>query len=165
VEHTVSQGLQPVLLDGAGSDEGGMMAFNIQDIIGGSVADGVAKIISLFKLPPEAALQHQEALEKIQADMQAKIVDATTAEINEGGQIIQAEAKSQSWLPRNVRPLLLLLWGLLITLNYIMGVVAQFAHIAYSPVVLPDWVFKLTAIGFTGYVTARTWEKVTDSDN
>lgn len=137
----------------------------ITNVLGGSVLDGVAKIISLFKVPPEVALQHQEELEKIQADMKNKIMDAVTAEIQTGGQIIQAEANSQSWLPRNVRPLLLLLWGLAITFNAVTPIIARFWLPGLAPFQMDPWVYKLTAIGFTGYVTARTWEKVTDSDN
>jgi hypothetical protein len=34
-----------------------------------------------------------------------------------------------------------------------------------QPFPLDPWLYKLTAIGFTGYVTARTWEKVANSDN
>jgi len=136
----------------------------IASILTGGIADGVASIVRLFKVDPNVALQHQAELEKIQADLQAKLMDSITAEINAGGEIIKAEAQSQSWLPRNVRPLLLLLWGLSITLASVVPVVAKFWIPNFSPVTLDPWVYKLTAIGFTGYVTARTWEKVTDSD-
>jgi Holin of 3TMs, for gene-transfer release len=80
-------------------------------------------------------------------------------------QIITAEAQSQSWIARNVRPLLLFCWGSLITFNFTVPVIARFWIPGFQPIVLDPWVFKLTAIGFTGYVTARTWEKVTGSDN
>jgi len=136
----------------------------ITSIIGGNVLDGVAKIITLFKVPPEVAMQNATELAKIQADLTSKTTDAITAEINQGGQIITTEANSQSWLARNVRPFLLLVWGLTLTLHELVPIVARFWIPDFSLTPLPDWIFKLTAIGFTGYVTARTWEKVTDSD-
>jgi Holin of 3TMs, for gene-transfer release len=136
----------------------------IASVMGGNIADGVASIIRLFKVDPNLALQHQSELAKIQADLQGKMMDAVTAEINQGGEIIKAEAQSQSWLPRNVRPLLLLLWGLTITFNALVPLLARFWVPLLTPIPLDPWVYKLTAIGFTGYVTARTWEKVTDND-
>ncbi len=137
---------------------------NITDIIGGSVTDGVAKIISLFKVDPNLALEKSTELQKIQAEMQGKVQDAISQEIQSAAEIIKAEATSQSWLARNVRPLLLLLWGCCISVNVVAAIVARFYVSDFQPIPLDPWVYKLTAIGFTGYVTARTWEKVTNSD-
>lgn len=138
----------------------------LTNLLGGNIADSVAKILSLFKVDPNVAAQHAADLAKIQADLQEKILDNATAEMNAAADVIKAEAQSQSWLPRNVRPLLLLLWGAGITVNVIVTIFAHYFHDAsITPLVLDPWVYKLTAIGFTGYVTARTWEKVTDSDN
>jgi hypothetical protein len=136
----------------------------IADIFGGNIAEGVAKIISLFKVDPNLALQHQEDVIKIQAEMQGKILDSANAEIQAAAEVIKAEANSQSWLPRNVRPLLLLLWGSAITVNIMAAIFAHFTRAAFSPLVLDPWVYKLTALGFTGYVAGRTWEKVTGMD-
>jgi hypothetical protein len=138
---------------------------NLTDIIGGSVGDAFAKIVGAFKVPPEKVLESQTELAKIQADLTGKLQDAVTSEITQAGEIIKAEAGSQSWLPRNVRPLLLLLWGLTITGNALVPLIAKFWVPDLTAIPLDPWVYKLTAIGFTGYVTARTWEKVKDSDN
>lgn len=140
------------------------MGFDISSLVGGSVGDAFAKIVGAFKVPPEKVLEAKVETDRIQAELTAKLADAVTAEINQGGEIIQAEAKSQSWLPRNVRPLLLLLWGLAITFNAVTPIIARFWIPGLTPFAMDPWVYKLTAIGFTGYVTARTWEKVTDSD-
>jgi hypothetical protein len=140
------------------------MAVNLTDIIGGSVGDAFAKIVGAFKVPPEKVLESQTELAKIQADLTGKLQDAVTSEITQAGEIIKAEAGSQSWLPRNVRPLLLLLWGLTITGNALVPLIAKFWVPDLTAIPLDPWIYKLTAIGFTGYVTARTWEKVKDSD-
>lgn len=141
------------------------MAFNLESLIGGSVGDAFAKIMSVFKVPPEQVLQSQTEIEKIKLDLAGKLQDAVTSEIQTSADVIKAEAQSQSWLPRNVRPLLLLVWGTLISFNYFIPLIAKLFKVDIPPVVLDPWVFKLTAIGFTGYVTARTWEKVTNTDN
>jgi hypothetical protein len=140
------------------------MAVNLTDIIGGSVGDAFAKIVGAFKVPPEKVLESQTELAKIQADLTGKLQDAVTSEITQAGEIIKAEAGSQSWLPRNVRPLLLLLWGLTITGNALVPLIAKFWVPDLTAIPLDPWIYKLTAIGFTGYVTARTWEKVKDAD-
>lgn len=138
----------------------------ITNLVGGSVTDGVAKIIGLFKVDPTVALSKQTEIEEIKLQMAGKLQDAISNEITQAAEVIKAEAQSQSWLPRNARPLLLLLWGCLITVNYLLPLLAHFwpGFATMQPLALPDWLYKLTAIGFTGYVTARTWEKVTDTD-
>lgn len=141
------------------------MAFDISSIIGSSIGDAFQKIVSVFKVDPTIALQSRTDLEKIQLELQGKLQDALTNEVTQAADIIKAEATSQSVLARNVRPFLLLCWGLIITFNEVVPIVARFWIPTIQPLVLDPWVFKLTAIGFTGYVTARTWEKVTSSDN
>jgi|SRR5690348_7290015 len=141
------------------------MAFSLTNIIGGSIGDAFAKIVGAFKVDPTKALEAQTELSKIQLELQGKIEDAITTEIQQSADVIKAEAQSQSWLPRNVRPMLLAAWGFLITFNFFIPLVSQLFHYNVTPLVLDPWVYKLTAVGFTGYVTARTWEKVKDADN
>lgn len=145
---------------------------NIATILGGSIGDVFSKVVGTFKLAPEKAAELEMAkisnaaeLAKIQADADAKLQDAVSNEIQSAAEIIKAEAGSQSWLPRNVRPLLLFFWGMAITFNAMVPIVGQFWHSGLQQVTLDPWVYKLTAIGFTGYVTARTWEKIKDADN
>lgn len=141
------------------------MAFDLSSIIGGSVGDAFQKVMSVFKVDPTVALQKQTEIEEIKLQLAGKLQDQVAQEINRSADVISQEAKSQSWLPRNVRPLLLLLWGLCITFNQVVPLFARFWIPGLQPLALDPWVYKLTAIGFTGYVTARTWEKVTNSDN
>jgi hypothetical protein len=136
----------------------------LSSLIGNSIGDAFAKIGGVFKADPTIIAQNAADIEKIKLQLQEQIEAAIANEISQSAEVIKAEAGSQSWLPRNVRPLLLLLWGTAITFNLFVPIVARFWIPTIQPLVVPDWVYKLTAIGFTGYVTARTWEKVTDSD-
>lgn len=147
------------------------MAFSIADIFGGSVVKGISDLIGQFHLSPEDKAKMQMAVQENQAEvvkaqlaMDAKLQDAITNEVTQSAEIIKAEANSQSWLPRNVRPLLLLMWGTLITINFLVPNVAQWGHIQIIPLQLDPWVYKLTAIGYTGYAGFRTWEKLKDSN-
>jgi len=136
-------------------------------LVGGSVGDAVKEIVGAFKADPTIIAQNQERIAEITLELQGKLQDALSNEITQAAEVIKTEAASQSWLPRNVRPLLLFLWGTLITFNYFLPLLAHFstAFQSVQPLILPDWLYKLTAIGFTGYVTARTWEKYTDTDH
>lgn len=129
------------------------MASAILNFLGANAVNAVKGVIEEFHLPPEKA-----------AELQEKLLDATNQEVAAAADVIKAEAQSQSWLPRNVRPLLLLLWGAAISVNIVVTVLARFWYPNLQPVSLDPWVYKLTAIGFTGYVTARTWEKRTGTD-
>ncbi len=149
------------------------MALNLTSILGDNLGEIFSKIVGTFKLSPDKAaeleslkLQNAQGLAVLQAQMDEKLQDSISNEIESSAEIIKAEAGSQSWLPKNVRPFLLMIWGLAITIHA-LGLTAVINHWtgAGIPATLDPWVYKLTAIGFTGYVTARTWEKVKNADN
>lgn len=141
------------------------MAFDLSSILGSSVGDAFAKIVGVFKLSPEQKQQAELIQAELEASLESKVQDGFNSAVEAQAKIITAEAQSQSWLPRNVRPLLLLMWGAGITFNIVVPVIAQFWVHGLQPLALPDWIYKLTAIGFSGYVTARTIEKYTNTDN
>lgn len=118
----------------------------------------------LSRVLPDKTANDAAKAQLAQMVASGELAQAAT-EMTSAAEIIKAEAQSQSWLPRNVRPLLLLLWGLVISLNQVVPVIARFWLPGLQPFPVDPWVYKLTAIGFTGYVGARTWEKVTNSDN
>src|SRR5712672_1787010 len=105
------------------------MAFNLGSLLGGTLGSAVKDIVGSFKLDPakkaefQAAVDENKALiDQKQLDLDGKLQDSITTEIQSAAEIIKSEAGSQSWLPRNVRPLLLLLWGCLITFNQIVPI-------------------------------------------
>jgi Holin of 3TMs, for gene-transfer release len=143
----------------------------LDTIFGGGVGKLVKEVVGTFKLDPEKKAEFQAAVDANQAalalkelEIQGKIQDAISQEVASSAEIIKAEAQSQSWLPRNVRPLLLLLWGLLITLNFLIPLIAKVTGVVIEPLVLDPWVYRLTIIGYTGYVGFRTFEKIKDAD-
>lgn len=103
--------------------------------------DAVAKAI---KTDPAAALKLKEV------EMQ---LEQTRLEVR--GQAIQAEAKGESWLQRNWRPLMMLWFGALIG-GYWFG---------YTPANLSEEailsMFGLIKLGLGGYVLGRSAEKIT----
>jgi hypothetical protein len=148
------------------------MAINLETILGGNIGDLFSKIVGTFKLSPEKAAELEQAkeansvaLQKMQSDLDAKAQDILATEVESAASIIKIEAQSQSWLPRNVRPLLLLCWGAAITFNALVPVIARYWFPGLQPLQLDPWVYKLTAIGYTGYVGFRSVEKLMDKDS
>lgn len=148
------------------------MAINLETLLGANLGQVFKDVVGSFKLDPAKRAEMQEAvdanaaaIEQKQLDLQGKIQDAISTEIQSAAEIIKAEATSQSWLPRNVRPLLLLLWGCAITFNLLVPMIARFWVPGLQPLQIDPWIYKLTAIGYTGYVGFRTWEKLKDADN
>ena len=141
---------------------------DLSTFLGANLGQIFKDVVGTFKVDPNVKAQitaqidaNQAAIAQKQIELQEKAQDAVTAEVQASAEVIKAESQSQSWLPRNVRPLLLLLWGATITANIFIPIVARLWMPALVPMQLDPWFYRLTAIGFTGYVTARTWEKVT----
>ena len=89
-----------------------------------------------------------EILTKV-AEFESKLVDAQAS-------IVVAEAKSQSWLARNWRPMLMTMFGYVVAHNYI---IAPLTGADYLPI--PPEMWGLLKIGIGGYIGARTFEKIT----
>jgi hypothetical protein len=141
----------------------------LETILGANLGQVFKDVVGTFHLSPEKKAELQEladqnaaALQQKQLELESKAQDAINSEVTASAEVIKAEAQSQSWLPRNVRPLLLLLWGVAITFNLVVPIVARLWLPAIVPLQLDPWVYKLVAIGFTGYVSARTVEKMFD---
>ena len=89
-----------------------------------------------------------EILTKV-AEFESKLTDAQAS-------IVVAEAKSQSWLARNWRPMLMTMFGYVVAHNYI---IAPLTGADYLPI--PPEMWGLLKIGIGGYIGARTFEKIT----
>jgi len=111
-------------------------------------------------------VKNQAEKEKITLEIQkaymehlAKVEEMLT---EKQADIIVAEATGHSWLQRNWRPLTMLVFVSIIANNYIL---VPYAHALFNfdlPVLkLPDQVWELIKYGLTGYLGARSLEKIT----
>lgn len=76
----------------------------ITSLLGGNIADGVAKIISLFKVDPTVAMEKQVEITEIQLKMAADAAAAVAAEIQAQVQVNLAEANNKSLFVAGWRP-------------------------------------------------------------
>ena len=131
-------------------------------ILGGNIGDVFSKIVGTFKLSPETAAQLEKAKEDHAADlalmqlqMQGKLQDALTAEVQAASSNIQAEEKSGDKYTSRARPTFLYICNLVILWNY---VIVPLWH--EKPIDLPEPLFWLFGSVMLGYVGARSWEKI-----
>lgn len=121
---------------------------------GGAIGGAIAGLLGVENSPEavEAELRNNpEALLKLRG-LEA---DLERARIEMRGQVVQAEAKGESWLQRNWRPLTMLWFGVLIG-GYWFG---------HTPPNLSEEsilsLFGLMKLGLGGYVIGRSAEKIT----
>jgi len=125
-----------------GGPAGGAVGSLIASALGvDNTPDAVAAAI---KADPDAAVK----IRQVEAQL-----EQTRLEVR--GQAIQAEAKGESWLQRNWRPLMMVWFGILVG-GYWFG---------YTPDNLSDEsvisLFGLIKLGLGGYVLGRSAEKIT----
>ena len=74
--------------------------------------------------------------------------------------IIIAETKSQSWLARNWRPILMLTIVAIVANNFIVFPYASLFTAKVTMLQLPDHLYSLLKIGVGGYIVGRSAEQV-----
>lgn len=102
----------------------------------------------------DQAVEDKDEARKIKARLQEMVLTGQVKEIEAAASILVAEARGESWLQRNWRPLLMCLFGVIIANNYV--VVPLFGSPAAE---MPPDMWELLRIGIGGYVVGRSVEK------
>jgi hypothetical protein len=126
----------------------------LTDLIGGSLGDVAAKLIGMFKVPPEKALEHEAEMAHIQQEAQDHIVAAAQAEIEAASANIRADAQSGDKFTQRARPSFMYIMEATIVYNFIVAPL-----LGKAPVQMPDALFWLFGSAVLGYTGARSWEK------
>lgn len=134
----------------------------LSSILGGGVGQLVKDVVGTFQLSPEAKLEFEAKLvenefqlRKIDAELEAKVLDAQAREIEAASSNIRAEAQSGDKFTSRARPTFLYIVYVILINNY---VVIPWA--GRTPVEFPEALFWLFGTVMTGYVASRGWEKV-----
>ena len=116
-------------------------------------------ISALFKTV-DKVVDSKEEKEKIKAKIQEQALAGEMKEISTAANIILAEAKSESWLARSWRPLLMMVAIVIIANNYLLVPYANALFDFGIMLELPDALWTLLTIGVGGYSIGRSAEKV-----
>lgn len=124
----------------------------------GKVIDGVIGLI-------DEAVEDKDEANKLKAQMIAVFQNADltkfTSLVKAQAGIIMAEANGHSWLQRNWRPLLMLIFMIIIANNYIVHPYMQLFLEKSIHLDIPENMWQLLKIGVGGYVVGRSGETIT----
>lgn len=137
------------LVGGVAPTVGGMLAGNLGESAGKMIA-------SVLGVDPTPEAVEQELRNNPDALLKLKAVEADLekARIQARSDVVQAETKSESWLPRNWRPLTMLAFVGMIA-GYWFGLTPELPETAIADM------FGLVKLGLGGYVFGRSAEKIT----
>jgi hypothetical protein len=96
----------------------------------------------------------------IQAQTLKNILDFESERLNAQRDIIVAEAKGESWLQRNWRPLSMMVFVIIIANNFIFVPYAKSFGMDVPMLDIPEGMWTLLTVGIGGYIGGRTVEKV-----
>ena len=113
----------------------------------GPVVGGIFNVI-------DKAIEDKDQAAAIKARLQEMVLSGQLREIEEAAATIRAEATGDSWLQRNWRPRLMVLFGVIVANNYL--VVPLFGTPAAE---IPPDMWDLLKLGIGGYVVGRSVEK------
>jgi len=116
--------------------------------IGGLFKDIRAAITGKEVLDPSKQLEILSQMQQVESEV-----------ISYKKDIIVAEAKGESWLQRNWRPMLMCAFGLIIVNNYILFPYIQLFGFKAVVLEMPEKLWNLLTLGVGGYVVGRSVEK------
>lgn len=122
----------------------------ISDILG-SVGDIVGKFVA----SPEDKLKAQLELSKLQSDFTLKMAELDGEWAKTQAEVVMSESKSESWMARNWRPILMLTFTYIILHTYVLTPL-----FSLHAVVIPPDMWELLKLGMGGYVIGRSAEKI-----
>jgi len=136
------------------------MGFDISSIIGGSIGDAFAKIVGVFKVSPEKALEAQTQLETIRLGLEQQLVQQVTAQI----EVDKQEASNASIFVAGWRPFIGWICGSGLACQFIIGPIFTWVStLIKHPTPFPTLdlgTLMTLLLGMLGLGGMRTYEKV-----
>lgn len=130
----------------------------VGQLAAGLVNGPIAKLL-------DAYVSDQELRRKLAAELEQQVMTHLARSTELGAGIVMAEIKSEHWLTRSWRPLLMLmLMGFLLIVGLLLPLaeLAAGAPIRFEPrwQLLPPGFWEFLGIGVGGYIGGRSLEKV-----
>jgi len=124
-----------------------------------TLIDSVGKIIGKFKHSPAEKAAAMLELGKLHHNMVQEALKFEIAQVQAQASIILAEAKA-GWLTRNWRPMLMIVFMVIIVNNFLVWPYSQELGIVAKQLDFPVWMQDLLKIGVGGYIGGRSAEKI-----
>lgn len=137
------------------------MGFDLGSLLGGNIGELFSKIVGTFKLDPtkRAELEslketHAAELAKIQLELESKVQDSISREIEAASANIRSEAGSGDRFTSRARPSFIYVMLAIFIANYLVFPLMKRPALEFPEALF--WLFGSCMLGYTG---ARTWEK------
>jgi Holin of 3TMs, for gene-transfer release len=118
----------------------------------GSIVKPITDLIDNLTTSDEEKLSLKNELVKLQNDVAVKVIDYQSKLLDSQTRLIEAEAKGQSWLQRNWRPITMITFLFLVVMD-------SFGLLSFR---LSGDAWLLLQIGLGGYVVGRSGEKIVE---
>lgn len=125
----------------------------------GNIFKPAVDLIDELHTSDEEKLKAKAAMMALENQVTTQILDLQKAEVESAKDIIVAEAKGESWLQRNWRPVLMMLFGVIIANNYIINPWLSALFDINVVMAVPEHMWSLLKLGVGGYVMGRSAEK------
>jgi hypothetical protein len=132
----------------------------IAKFIGGKASDTIDSIGNVIDKIDQSdeKMQMQLDYKELLVGMGEKLLDYENRLLEHQASIIQTEAKGESWLQRNWRPILMLLCIFIVFSNYVLV-----PYFGIPSVILDEHIWNLIEVGTGGYIAGRSLEKISDN--
>ena len=117
-----------------------------------SIINAGVQIIDKIIPDKKAAQEAKLKLLSLEQSGELKVIENQT-------KVITGEIQSDSWLAKNWRPMLMVLFGIIIANNYIIAPYLHGFGMTAVSLPIPDRMWSLLEIGLGGYVVGRSVEK------
>jgi hypothetical protein len=107
----------------------------------------------------DKAIPDQDLSARLKASIQTVVLSANAEELQAQAGIVADEAKGESWLQRNWRPMTMLVFVFIVANNYIIAPYLQAMFSWSVSLQTPPDLWALIKIGLGGYVVGRSAEK------
>ncbi len=105
-------------------------------------------------------IEDKDLAARLKVEAQMAVMSHSSEELKAATQVIVAEAKSESWLARNWRPMIMTMFGFIILNNYVLYPYLMLFGLPGVMLDLPPMLWNLIQIGLGGYVVGRSGEKI-----
>lgn len=127
------------------------------------LVEGVSGIIGQFVTTDKEKMAAQAVLLDLQTKFNQALLEADAKFAEQQASVITSEIKSESWLARNWRPILMLTFTFIIFWNYVIIPIFGAFTQALQPAVLVPQMWELLKLGVSGYIVGRSGEKIVES--
>lgn len=125
-------------------------------IIGGLATKVLGPLFNII----DKSVTDKDLAQELKARLNSEFMAHAAQELESKRDVLVTEISGQSWLQRNWRPLVMLMFASIIANNYILVPYATTIGVPIQYIEVPVDLWELIKIGLGGYIVGRSAEKI-----